>query len=145
MNTREMALGYILNAEGSYDQAIYSYEKGNYSLAVRRAQECVELSLKALLRFSGIEYPKDHDVGEVLLKEKGKFTEDLQTKVEYFASVSSDLARKRGPALYGYEKELRPPSSLFAKEDAEQALKDAKNILDAINGYINYQHQGLEA
>jgi HEPN domain-containing protein len=36
--------------------------EGNYPYTVRLSQECVELSLKAVLKAVGIEYPKIHDV-----------------------------------------------------------------------------------
>jgi len=36
----------------------------NYAGAIREAQICVELSIKALLRDFGIEYKKDHDIGD---------------------------------------------------------------------------------
>jgi len=36
----------------------------NYSGAIREAQICVELSIKALLENFGIEYKKNHDIGD---------------------------------------------------------------------------------
>jgi HEPN domain-containing protein len=41
-----------------------------YSLAIRRAQETCELSLKGALRYLAIEYPRDHDVSDVLSRGK---------------------------------------------------------------------------
>lgn len=38
-----------------------------YSDVVREAQEIVELSLKGVLRYLGVEPPKWHDVGSILL------------------------------------------------------------------------------
>ncbi len=47
-------------------------DEENYNIAVRRAQEVVELSLKGCLRILGIDYPKVHDVGFVFVREAGK-------------------------------------------------------------------------
>ena len=66
MNTEAMARAYIEDAEYSFSEAKVAFEKGIYHRAVRRAQECIELSLKAILRLVGIEYPRQHDVSIVL-------------------------------------------------------------------------------
>jgi len=48
-------------------QALYFYlERQAYADVVREAQEVVELLLKGLLRFTGIEVPKVHDVSKTL-------------------------------------------------------------------------------
>jgi len=43
------------------------FEDEAYSDVIREAQELVELVLKGILRFIGIEPPKQHDVGRLLL------------------------------------------------------------------------------
>ena len=43
---------------------------GSWADGVRESQEVVELALKGLLRVSGIEPPRIHDVSEVLMAEK---------------------------------------------------------------------------
>lgn len=52
MRTKRMAESYISNARDCLDQSRMSFEGGNYPLSVRRAQESVELGLKAI--FSGV-------------------------------------------------------------------------------------------
>jgi len=47
-------------------------DEENYNLAVRRAQEVVELALKGCLRIVGIDFPKVHDAGYVFTKKLGK-------------------------------------------------------------------------
>jgi HEPN domain-containing protein len=44
---------------------------------VRLSQECVELSLKAVLKAVGIEYPKIHDVSDILIDFVDRFPEWL--------------------------------------------------------------------
>ncbi len=40
-------------------------------------------------------------------------TELTLEEIEFMAGVSSDLARKRGPAFYGIERSLTPASMIF--------------------------------
>ena len=42
-----------------------AWEEQDFNLAVRRAQEVVELCLKGALRMLGLDYPRVHDVGPV--------------------------------------------------------------------------------
>lgn len=99
---------------------------GGYAYAVRSAQECVELSLKAALRLVGIDYPKKHDVSRVLLHVKDRFP--AWFNVSRFAQMSRELAEKREPAMYGDEAKMRPPEDLFTKQDAATALKQAVEV-----------------
>jgi len=61
-----MAKAYIEDAERSYNEAKINFNEKAYHRCIRRAQECVELSLKGVLRLLSIEYPKSHDVSIVL-------------------------------------------------------------------------------
>jgi len=61
-----MAKAYIEDAEYSLREARGAHKAGIYHRSVRRAQECTELSLKAILRLIGIEYPKQHDLSIIL-------------------------------------------------------------------------------
>lgn len=47
--------------------------EGDFNMAVRRAQEGVELTLKGALKLLGVDYPKAHDVATV-------FSEHVQRK-----------------------------------------------------------------
>jgi len=125
-----MALEYISRAKRTLEEASSAFRQEDYALTIRRAQETAELSLKAVLRFLALEYPKEHDVRDVLLVASGSrmLPEWFQSEVESMADASSDLARKRGPALYGDEQAMRPPSQLFSRDDAAKAIEDAERI-----------------
>lgn len=125
-----MALDYLERAYRTLKEAKNAFGFEDYPLTVRRSQEAVELSLKAALRFLAIEYPREHDVRDVLVEvaSSRELPEWFKAEVEFMANVSSDLARKRGPAFYGDEGALRPPSSLFTRKDASSALKDAERV-----------------
>jgi HEPN domain-containing protein len=130
MRTDELALDYLARAEMILGEAKNAASKNVYSLAIRRAQETVEFSLKAALRFLAIEYPKDHDVGDVLqsVKETRPIPTWFSDKIEFMARVSSDLVRKRGPAFYGDERAFISASQLFTKDESLRALSDAEEI-----------------
>lgn len=125
-----MALDYINRAYRTFKEAKNAYKDKDYPLTIRRAQEAVELSLKAVLRLIGIEYPREHDVKDVFIEAIASrdLPEWFKAEAELMGNISSDLARKRGLAFYGDEHALKPPSSLFSKKDALEALKAAEKV-----------------
>lgn len=130
MRNIDMALDYLERASRTLREARNAFKIRDYPLTIRRSQEAVEMSLKAVLRFLAIEYPREHDVRDVLLEVASSrdLPEWFIAETEFMATVSSDLARKRGPAFYGDEGALRPPSSLFTRIDASNALRDAERV-----------------
>lgn len=95
----------------------------NWNQTVRRSQEVVELSLKAVLKIIGIEYPKEHDIGEFFVKalrRKGIKIKDVQNIIE----ISDTLSEQRLPAFYR-EKDC-------TKEEAEDASKKARWIFEFV-------------
>ena len=72
MRMDRLALDYLRRARSRLIDARSALERGDYPESVRYSQEAVELSLKAVLRILGIEYPKVHDVGDVLMLYRGK-------------------------------------------------------------------------
>jgi HEPN domain-containing protein len=72
---------------------------------VRRAQECIELSIKAVLRILAIEFPKEHDVSDILQDLNGlKLPSWFADELPGLASIMRKITPKRGPALYGFER-----------------------------------------
>lgn len=130
MRSIDMALDYLNRAQRTLGEARAAFRAGDYPLTIRRAQEAVELSLKAALRFLAVEYPREHDVRDVLLELANlrELPEWFASEVEFMATVSSALARMRGPAFYGDEQTLKPSSSLFTRTDATEALKGAERV-----------------
>lgn len=105
-------------------------EEENYNLAIRRAQEVVELSLKGCLRILGIDYPKVHDAGLLFVNEAGKklnFNKNTLTEIE---RISRWLAEARAPSFYG-ERD-------FTSEDAKKAFKDAAFVITEIKAKSRY-------
>lgn len=143
MRSIDMALEYIRRASRTLEEAKNALRAADYPLTVRRSQETVELSLKAVLRFLAIEYPRDHDVRDVLLEVaySRKLPEWFMVDLEFMAAVSSDLAKKRGPAFYGDEQALKPPSSIFTQVDASNALRNAERVYENCKKLLDYASQ----
>ncbi|MEM2925810.1 MAG: HEPN domain-containing protein [Methanocellales archaeon] len=136
MNTKLMALDYIKRAGRFLKECISAFEDSDYPVAVRRAQECVELSLKAALRSVGVEHPKEHDVSKALEVVGDKFPQWFSVKIPRFMEISRDLSKKRGPAMYGYEAEFKPATELFDRKDGEDAIASAKDVFDSCERLI---------
>jgi len=123
-----LARDYLRRAEARLSSARYALSQGYYPEVVRYSQECVELSLKACLRLVGVEYPKVHDVGDILRAESMRFPSWFREEIDRLAEVSRDLAEKRAPSLYGVEVAGKSPEDLFNKDDAVKALEDAEVV-----------------
>ena len=103
--------------------------RGSYPEVVRYSQEATELSLKAVLRSVGIEYPKVHDVGEILVLYKDRFEDWFAKEVERMAVFSAEMMAKRSAALYGLEATGKPPGEVFDDPVESGAdLEEAKRI-----------------
>lgn len=137
MNTKLMTFDYIRRAKSCFRESKAAFDEEDYPMTVRRSQECVELSLKAVLRGIAIEYPREHDVSKALEMVKGKVPDWFSSKIPEFMEISKDLSKKRGPALYGYESELKPASDIFNIKDAKEALASAEEVFNACNKLIN--------
>jgi HEPN domain-containing protein len=97
-----------------------AFERESWNVVVRRAQEIVELSLKGALKMMGIEYPKEHDVGDVfaqacLTRGLGVAEADLSAVRE----ISARLARDRQPAFY-MERRYSQDDAVRARQGAER-------------------------
>mgnify|MGYP000094195861 CR=1 FL=1 len=126
MNNREKGEDLIRTARRIVARDLRgAINEGDFSMAVRRAQEAVELCFKGALSILGVEYPKLQDVGKIftqVVRTRGiAAEEDLLQKVVH---ISTRLAAERAPAFYG--------EKLYGKEEAEEAEQDAEFVLKAV-------------
>lgn len=128
MRMDKLSIDYLRRASSRLIDAESAARRGDYPEAVRYSQEAVELSLKAVLRIFGIEYPKVHDVGDVLFINYDKYPEWFREELDKIRRISSELALKRAPAMYGLELSGKGPSELFGEEDALEALSSGKYV-----------------
>lgn len=128
MNNFELGNKLLNQAEEYYEEMLRAYERGSWNVVVRRAQEVVELSLKGLLKIMGIEYPREHDVGDVF--ERACTEKGIEVKVETLDRVkrtSSRLARERAPAFY-MDRFYNEGQAKEAREGAERVLGMARGL-----------------
>ena len=87
---REQGEKLLKEAEWIFDRDLkIAVDEANYNLAVRRAQEVVELAIKGCLRILSIDFPKVHDAGYVFMKEVGEkldFQEGSLKEIEEYQS-----------------------------------------------------------
>ncbi|NHV99778.1 MAG: HEPN domain-containing protein [Thaumarchaeota archaeon] len=125
MRLVKIAQSYLKQAEARLSDAEDAYREGNHPYAVRLSQECVELSLKAVLKAVGIEYPKVHDVSDVLLSVKQRFPEWFQRELNHLSESSKILVKKRELSFYGGEEAFLSPDEVIGKDDAKDAVERA--------------------
>ena len=130
MRFLRVAKSYLRQAKARLEDALDALQEENHPYAVRLSQECVELSLKASLKLTGIEYPKVHDVSDVLLDHKDRFPHWFKAEIEFMAETSSSLAAKRELAFYGGEEEFLTPEEVISRREAVEAVEKARRVYD---------------
>lgn len=95
-----MARDYLRRAKSRLIDAGPALNRGDCPETVRYSQECVELSLKACLGTVGVEYPKVHDVGDILKACSNRFPEWMKEHLDEISCISRDLAEKRSPHVW---------------------------------------------
>lgn len=107
-----------------------AFEDRRWDDVVYCAQMCVEQAVKAVLLRYGIDYPKAHDVSDVLLPfaEKTDMPAWFRRRVRRIAEVMAELAGKRGIAAYGYGEGIGVE---YFKDDAPQALAQGRAVFRA--------------
>jgi len=126
LRSLRVAKSYLRQAKARLDDARDALREGNHPYAVRLSQECVELSLKAVLRAVGIEYPKVHDVSDIFPAIRDRFPDWFKTEIGFLSESSKLLFKKREPSLYGDEGALLPPNEVMSEGDAEDATNRAE-------------------
>ena len=135
MNNKSLAQSYLRKAVDRLDILDLLFKKRAFSDVIREAQEIVELALKGMLRFIGVEPPKIHDVGGLLLEHKDKFPEDISKHLERLAGISKRLRKERELAFYGDIDFI--PTEEYTNKDARGAIDDAGFIVDTAKKLIH--------
>jgi HEPN domain-containing protein len=127
LTSRDLARSLIEKASLRMDILDLLLGKQAYSDVVREAQEIVELASKGMLRAVGVEPPKFHDVGSLLVEHRGKYGENVSRHMERIASISKKLRRERELSFYGEIDFI--PTEEYTLEDARQAREDAEFVV----------------
>ena len=72
MTSESLARSYLVKAQKRLKALAVLRDEDAHSDVVREAQELVELALKGVLRAIGVEPPKFHDVGGLLIEHRDK-------------------------------------------------------------------------
>lgn len=139
MTNLNLAISYFIKAKKRLKILYVLLEEKDYSDVIREAQELVELALKGMLRFVGIEPPKVHDVGSYLIEYKHLFSEEIQVDIEKLAEISKKLRKERELAFYGDIDFI--PTESYSLEEAKQVIQDAEFVVSKIEHFkINFEH-----
>lgn len=131
-----MARGSLRRAHRILAEAEGHDEQQAWNLVVRRCQEAVELALKGALRRVGLEVPRIHDVGAFLKKHRDRFRGRMADEIDRAASISRRLRQEREASFYGDEEMGIPAEELYTRQDAAEALSEAKFILTLCQDFI---------
>lgn len=110
------------------------FQEEDYSDVLRQAQEIVELSLKGMVRAAGIEPPKFHDVGALLVEHRERFKGITMGDLRKMAKISKELRKERELAFYGDIDFI--PTEEYTRKDAAKAMKDAARVVTFAKGFI---------
>jgi len=128
MTNINLAMDYMIKAINRLDVLEIYFNREDYPDVIREAQEAVELAQKAMLRQVGIDPPKWHDVGMIILENRDKFPVEIHRDLHEIAEVSRWLRKERELAFYGDIDFI--PSEEYTKEDAIKAIEGAKKVID---------------
>ena len=134
MRNLELAHDYVKRSHVRIAALDVLYAGQSWADVVREAQEVVELALKALLRASGVEAPRVHDVAPVLLAERARLPVALAPFVDELAEASRQLRRDRELAFYGAED--LTPGAFYARADADRAFASARRVVDLVARHL---------
>lgn len=135
MTNRNLARSYVEKARVRLKALAVLRDEGAHSDVIREAQELVELALKGMLRSAGIEPPKLHDVGALLVEHAAKFPENERDSLPRAAEISKRLRRERELAFYGDLDFI--PTEEYSAADAERAYGEAASIVEMADRVVD--------
>ena len=128
MTGLELSRAYLVKARLRMDVLQLLAAREGWSDLVREAQELVELVSKAMLRCVGIDPPRLHDVGPVLLAEHQRFPEPVATRLAALAEAAQWLRAQLELSFYGDVEWI--PTERYGPVDAQRALEAATLALE---------------
>ncbi|HEY8487357.1 MAG TPA: HEPN domain-containing protein [Limnochordales bacterium] len=135
MTSQTLGEAYLWKAQRRLRVLDVLMEEQAYSDVVREAQEVVELALKAVLQYMGVDPPKWHDVGPVMLQLRERLPQSLQPDVERMAAISRWLRKEREFSFDGDVDFI--PTEQYTREDAARALSDARFVVERVSAALS--------
>lgn len=134
MRNRTLAADHLRRARARLTALDALYDAESWADVVRESQETVELALKGLLRASGVDPPRVHDVAGVLEAERDRLPPSLLPDLPRLAAASRALRRDRELAFYGAED--LTPSEFYRREDADEARSAARFVVERVGPLV---------
>jgi len=131
MTNDEVSAGLFREARDRLRHARLANGDGSFAFAFRLSQEKVELALKAVLIRAGVDPPKWHDVGDILVRNFSRFPKLGVPAARELARISSELRQERERAMYGDDAQKLPPQNLSGAADAALGLAGAEKVTAA--------------
>lgn len=127
MTNRELAKSLYTKAKKRLKILSILKKSEAYSDVIREGQEIVELALKGILREIGVDPPKWHDVGPLLLEHKNYLPRQVSRNAKKLASISKWLREERELSFYGDVDFI--PTEEYDAGDAGRAIRDAEFVV----------------
>jgi HEPN domain-containing protein len=124
VTTNDLAAGYHRKCGDRLAALDVLHSRAAFSDVVRESQEVVELALKGMLRWAGIDPPKIHDVGDLLLQFADRFQGVTGHELAALAEASKELRKEREFSFYGDIDFI--PTDEYDADDADTALGQAR-------------------
>ena len=134
MRNRELARDHLKRARIRLATLDVLFAAESWADVVRESQEVVELALKGLLRASGVDPPRIHDVSGILRAETGRLPAALHCEIDWLAETSRGLRRDRELAFYGAQD--LTPSDFYSRNDAADARDGARRTVELVDPHV---------
>lgn len=144
MTTHGMALKAFRQAEYRLQLVQKALADSEWATVVRESQEVVELALKALLRYLGVEPPRWHDVTGVLRAESARLPVVLAGDLDRLCAISASLRADRELSFYGDETRQLAPDDLYGEADARPAAESARFVVERVGTALGRLTEGKE-
>lgn len=130
MTNVDLSKSYLFKAKKRLKILDVLFKEGDFSDVAREAQEIVELALKGLLRYVGVDVPRIHDVSNLLLGFKERFPSSVKSNLKKLVRISKYLRKERELAFYGEIDFI--PTEEYTENDAQKAKKDACFVVETV-------------
>lgn len=134
MTNSSLARSYLKKALARLGLLQILQKRRAYSDVVREAQEIVELALKGMLRHVGVEPPKWHDVGNLLVQHSGRFEQKVALRLPRLAETSEWLRGERELSFYGDVDFI--PTEEYTREHGLRAITEARFVVQTARWVI---------
>ena len=130
MTTNQLAAGYFRKCTDRLAALEVLVARDAFSDVIRESQEVVELALKGVLRAIGIDPPKWHDVGDLLIEFEAKLPMLAPDEIRGLAAASKSLRKEREFSFYGDVDFI--PTDEYDRDDAATAFGQARQAAHAL-------------